>query len=184
MRIKPNKMSYYYANILYEDEARKIRNLCFQNNIKIIDMSVAGSLRRRRKKIGDIDYVINTDNNKLLKELMVENLHYYPKQCKAFYKKRIDVYNVDVFIADDFDYYSMLFFLTGTEDWNLKIMRHLSCNTDILYTPFMFLNKKKEKLIFSSEKEIFNTIRIEYVEPCFRTPNNIKFIESKNEKVK
>lgn len=184
MRIKPNKMTYDYANMLYEEEARKVRNLCFQNNIRIIDMSPAGSLRRRKRTIGDIDYVINTDDNKLLKELMVKHLHYYPKQCKAFYKKRIDMYNVDVFIADDFDYHSMLFFLTGSEDWNLKIMRYLSSNTDILYTPFMFINKKRQKLRFSSEKEIFNTIHVEYVEPRFRKPNNINFIESTNEKIK
>ena len=75
----------------------------------------------------------------------------------------------------------MLFFLTGTEDWNINIMTYLRKNTDIVYTPFKFfkkVNKKLTDLHFSSEEEIFNKIGLKYIEPKFRTPKNINFIES------
>ena len=36
MRIKPNKMDYDFADMLYKDEIRKVRNLCYENDIKII----------------------------------------------------------------------------------------------------------------------------------------------------
>lgn len=180
MRIKPNKMDYDFADMLYKDEVRKVRNMCYENDIKIINVSPAGSLRRTKRKIGDIDYVINTDNNMLFKKLLIKNLDYYPVHNKAFYKKKILNSNIDLFIADKFDYYSMLFFLTGTEDWNIKIMQHLTKNTDIVYTPFNFfrkVNKKLSVLRFSSEEEIFNKIGLEYITPKLRTPKNINFIE-------
>ena len=184
MRIKPTRMDYDFAKILYDDEVRKINNECYINGIEILNISPAGSLRRKRKTIGDLDLVINTSNNKLFKEVAEKRLDYYPTQTNSFLKKRIIKSNIDMFVADQHDFYSMLFFLTGSEDWNLKIMGHLYKNSNIRYTQFSFLEKVDNKINFfkfSSEKEIFNKIGLEFVEPELRMPKNVKFVEDKNE---
>lgn len=184
MRIKPNRMDYDFAKILYDDEVRKINNECHLNDIKILNISPAGSLRRKRKTIGDLDLVINTSNNKLFKEIAKKRLDYYPTQTESFLKKSIIKSNIDMFIADQHDFYSMLFFLTGSEDWNLKIMGHLYKNSNIRFTQFSFLEKIDNNINFfkfTSEKEIFNKIGLEFVEPELRMPKKVKFIEGKNE---
>ena len=187
MRIKPSRMDYDFAKILYDDEVRKINNECYLNGIEILNISPAGSLRRKRKTIGDLDLVINTSNNKLFKKIAEKRLDYYPTQNDSFLKKKIIKSNIDMFVADQYDFYSMLFFLTGSEDWNLKIMGHLYKNSNIRFTQFSFLEKVDNKLKFfkfSSEKEIFNKIGLEYVTPELRIPKNIKFIEGTNEQIK
>ena len=187
MRIKPDRMDYDFAKILYDDEVRKINNECYLSGIKILNISPAGSLRRKRRTIGDLDLVINTSNNKLFKEIAEKRLDYYPTQNSCFLKKKIVKSNIDMFVADQYDFHSMLFFLTGSEDWNLKIMGHLHRNSNIRYTPFCFLEKKESifKIFkFSSEKEIFNKIGLKFVEPKLRIPKNVKIIKEKNEQIK
>ena len=96
----------------------------------------------------------------------------------SFYKGQILNTGIDLFIAGHHNYYSMLFFLTGCEDWNLKIMKYLRSNTDIRYTPFRFVNKSnKEVYDFKSEEDIFKLIKHNYILPKNRIPQNIKFGE-------
>jgi len=81
-----------------------------------------------------------------------------------------------LFIAGYHNYYSMLFFLTGSEDWNLKIMKHLADNTDIRFMPFRFFNNKtNETYKFSCEEDIFKLIKHKYVLPANRQPTNVNF---------
>ena len=96
----------------------------------------------------------------------------------SFYKGQILNTGIDLFIAGHHNYYSMLFFLTGCEDWNLRIMKHLRSNTDIRYTPFRFINTvSKEVYDFKSEEDIFKLINHNYILPKDRIPQNIKFGE-------
>ena len=94
----------------------------------------------------------------------------------SFYKGRILNTNIDLFIAGHHNYHAMLFFLTGCEDWNLRIMKHLKNNTNIRYTPFQFINSKSKKVYrFKSEKEIFSLIKHNYILPINRKPNYVNF---------
>ena len=172
-------MERYYAQVLYDEEFRKIRNECYQEGIIIENISPAGSLRRGKLSIGDIDLVINTNNNELFREKVIPNLSYRSVCRGSFFKKDLYKSNVDMFLAEKFDFYSMLFFLTGSEDWNIRIMTYLKKNTDIRYTPFKFVKVSEnnyENLCFSSEEEIFRTIGLKYKEPKDRKPQNVEFI--------
>ena len=180
-RIKKYKYPREYLINLYKEEERLIRYFCKEKNVNIINIQPTGSLRRGRKIVGDVDFVIETDNNDLLREILSEVLDYKKTQhTQFFYKKNVKGLDYDLFIADDGYFWQMVFFLTGSEDWNLKIMAELSRQVPekFVYTPFKILkfedgNLKRIKIY--SEEDIFNTIGLEYVEPKNRLPNNVNF---------
>ena len=176
MRIKPNRIPWESANSLYQLESEDIVTVLSRNKVEVKNISSAGSLRRGRKTIGDIDIVIEVDNPQLAGSVLEEHMHYQFFAKGSFYKGQILDTGIDLFIAGHHNYYSMLFFLTGCEDWNLKIMKHLKSNTNVRYTPFRFINlNTKEVYNFKSEEDIFKLINHNYILPKDRIPKNISF---------
>ncbi len=178
MRIKHNRISWESANSLYQLESKDIVFVLEQNGIQVKNISPAGSLRRGRKTIGDLDIVVEVDNPQLAGKTLKDIMNYQFFTKGSFYKGRILDMGIDLFIAGHHNYYSMLFFLTGCEDWNLRIMKHLRNNTDLRYTPFRFINRiNKEVYDFKSEEDIFRLIKHNYILPKDRIPQNINFGE-------
>ena len=178
MRIKPNRIPWENADSLYQLESKDIVFVLEQNGVQVKNISPAGSLRRGRKTIGDLDIVIEVDNPLLAGKTLEDTMNYQFFAKGSFYKGQILDTGIDLFIAGHHNYYSMLFFLTGCEDWNLRIMKHLRNNSDIRYTPFRFINiNTKEVYDFKSEKDIFKLIKHSYILPKDRIPQSIKFGE-------
>ena len=178
MRIKPNRISLESANSFYQLESKDIVAVLEKNGVQVKNISPAGSLRRGRKTIGDLDIVIEVDEPQIAGNTLKDIMGYQFFSKGSFYKGQILDIGIDLFIAGHHNYYSMLFFLTGCEDWNLKIMKHLRNNTDIRYTPFRFRNTStKEVYDFKSEEDIFKLINHNYILPKDRIPQNIKFGE-------
>ncbi|MAJ89936.1 MAG: hypothetical protein CMD08_01485 [Flavobacteriales bacterium] len=176
MRNKPNQISWDDGNRLYNIESKDIIHILESNNVEVKNISPAGSLRRKRHKVGDLDIVIEVDNPKLSGKVLEDKMNYKFIAKNSFYKGKILNTGIDLFIAGHHNYYSMLFFLTGCEDWNLRIMKYLNSNTDIRYTPFKFVNAKSKKVYkFNSEKEIFKLINHNYILPINRKPNYVSF---------
>ncbi len=135
MRIKPNRIPWESANSLYQLESEDIVSVLSRNKVEVKNISSAGSLRRGRKTIGDIDIVVEVDNPQLAGNVLEEHMNYQFFAKGSFYKGQILDTGIDLFIAGHHNYYAMLFFLTGCEDWNLRIMKHLKSNTDISILP-------------------------------------------------
>ena len=175
MRLKQSRIDYILANKFYQIEKKDILHICKENSIEVKNILPAGSMRRKRKSIGDIDIVIEVNKVEEFKNIM-RSLGYKPQLESSFLKRTEHKFNFDIFVAGKYDFYSMLFFLTGSEDWNIKIAKHLRNNTDIIYHPFFFKNKNKEELLrFKSEEDIFELISHSYIEPKNRLPKNINF---------
>ena len=178
MRIKSNRIAWNDAIRLYDLESKDIVIVLESNGVEVKNISTAGSLRRKRKTIGDLDIVIEVDDPCLAGKILEDKMNYQFFSKGSFYKGQILNTGIDLFIAGHHNYYSMLFFLTGCEDWNLRIMKYLKNNTDIRYTPFKFINiKTKEVYNFNSEKDIFKTIKHNYIIPENRKPQNVVFGE-------
>jgi len=176
MRIKPNRIDPDLAGKFYQIELADITTLLERNGIEVLKSSPAGSLRREKHSVGDLDIVIEVDNPKEAGILLEKHMNYKFCAKSAFYRGKISNTGIDLFIAGKYNFYSMLFFLTGSEDWNLKIMMHLKKNTDIRYLPFKFINlKTKKEYAFNSEEEIFKLINHNYVLPKDRKPQNVNF---------
>lgn len=178
MRLKPNKIDLQLAEKFYQIELEDITTLFESNGVKVLKSSPAGSLRRKRRVIGDLDIVIEVDNPQAAGNLLEKHMNYKFCAKSAFYRGRIASTGIDLFIAGKYNFYSMLFFLTGSEDWNLKVMMYLKKQTDIRYLPFKFINlSDKREYHFNSEEDIFKLIKHSYVLPEDRKPNNIEFGE-------
>ena len=176
MRIKPNRIGLDLAEKFYQIEIADITTLLERNGVKVLKSSPAGSLRREKNSVGDLDIVIEVDNPKLAGDLLEKHMNYKFCVKSSFYRGRIVNTCIDLFVAGKYDFYAMIFFLTGSEDWNLKIMSHLRKNTDITYMPFKFINRiTREEYTFNSEKDIFKIIGHNYVLPKDRTTKNISF---------
>ena len=157
MRIKSNRITWQNANSLYQLESKDIVAVLVRSGVQVKNISPAGSLRRGRKTIGDLDIVIEVDDPQLAGKVLEDEMDYQFFAKGSFYKGQILNTGIDLFIAGHHNFYSMLFFLTGCEDWNLRIMSHLRNNTDLRYTPFRFINKSnKEVYDFKSEEDTFN----------------------------
>ena len=178
MRIKPNRISWDEANSLYEIERNEIIAILNKNNIDVYNISPAGSLRRKKKSIGDLDIVIEVSDPERCGDILQEFLNYQYFAKGAFYKGKAGTLTVDLFIAGKYNYFSMLFFLTGSEDWNLKIMKHLSLNTKIRFLPFKFFDiEAKKPVFFKSEEEIFKLLNHSYIKPEDRSYINFNYGE-------
>ena len=178
MRIKPNRISWDEANSLYEIEKKELLAVLNNNDIEVYNISPAGSLRRGKKSIGDLDIVIEVSDPNKCGQVLEEFLKYKYFHKGSFYKGKAGSLVVDLFIAGKYNYFSMLFFLTGSEAWNIKIMKYLNLNTKIRFLPFKFFDSEAKKEIdFNSEEEIFKLLNHSYVKPKNRTPNNFKFGE-------
>ena len=176
MRNKPNKIDRFLAEGYYQLESASLIKSLQENGVKVLNISPAGSLRRGKRRIGDLDIVIEVDNPDLCTQVLTKELEYKYFLTGAFHKGKINNTGIDLFVAGKYDFHSMLFFLTGSEDWNLKIMKHLADNTDIRFMPFRFFNNKTgETYKFSCEEDIFKLIKHKYVLPENRQPTNVNF---------
>jgi DNA polymerase/3'-5' exonuclease PolX len=76
--------------------------------------------------------------------------------------RRIDIR----FIPYESYYYAILYF-TGSKDFNKK-MRTIALNMNMTLNEYGLYDKNNNLFIVKSEKEIFNLLNMEYVEPQFR----------------
>lgn len=176
MRIKPNRISWHKANMLYEFESKEIVAVLESSGIEVLNILPAGSLRREKNTIGDIDIVIEVDNPDMCGKILEKELDYKLCNRSTFYKKKIQETGIDLFVAgkNRNNFYAMLFWLTGCEDWNLRITRYLKHNTKVRLMPFRFVNIEEEKILeFKSEEEIFKLFNHNYVIPKDRIPMNL-----------
>lgn len=176
MRIKPNRIPLHEANMLYEFESKEIIAVLESNGVEVLNISPAGSLRREKNTIGDIDIVIEVDNADICGEILERELNYKLCNRGSFYKSKIQETGIDLFVAgkNRNNFYAMLFWLTGCEDWNLRVTSYLKRNTKVRLLPFRFINiETKEVFDFKSEKEIFSLFNHNYVIPKDRRPMNL-----------
>ena len=75
MRIKPKRISWESANSFYKLESKDIVAVLEKNGVQVKNISPAGSLRRGRKTIGDLDIVIEVDNPHLAGNVLEDRQH-------------------------------------------------------------------------------------------------------------
>jgi NAD-dependent DNA ligase len=182
----------YYEDILNRlprkevEEYEKLFNKDFK---KISDnnanFEIVGSYRRGAESSGDIDVIITSENPEVFKKfidlllqegVIVEILSRGPTKCLVIAKiPSSDTYRrVDFLYTNQEEYPFSILYFTGSKIFN-TVMRHqalamgLTMNEHGLYK---FEGKKKgEKVdhVFTSEKDIFDYLHMEYKSPQERT---------------
>lgn len=127
---------------------------------------LVGSIRRRKPIVRDIDIVveIKPDNLDKLKKCLAEIGNIKLKGDKLTRIMTNDNIQIDVYIATKENYEPLLLIRTGSKEHNIKLTtRALSMNMQL--TANGLIDKKTGKIIVTSEKDIFKTLKMNYVEP-------------------
>ncbi len=186
-------------NRIPRNEIESIETYIKKLNKKIdskLQVTVCGSYRRKKSDCGDIDVIITHPSiieendlkkceflNEIIKHMkkskfLVDDLTYkgntkYMGLCKIQkYARRIDIRLIPLDC-----YGSALLYFTGSGDFN-KNMRKYALKKNMTlneYGLFHYKNKLKyDKIQTSSEKDIFDKLGLDYVEPEDRV-NDYKF---------
>jgi len=175
-RVKQIRRPYEKAFEIFIEEMKIFADELAQHDLCIERISTAGSLRRKRKTIGDFDFVITLNDNEKFRK--IHNDLNYSKLTKTFFKKRVPEKQIefDMFLSEDYNWGNNLFFLTGSEDWNQKTMKHLIRNSKYRFLAFKWFNTEtNERVYFDSEDKIFKILQIPYVYPEDRSLYRYRF---------
>ena len=104
MRIKPKRIPWESANSFYELESKDIVAVLEKNEVQVKNISPAGSLRRGRKTIGDLDIVVEADNPQRAGSILEDEMGYQFFSKGSFYKGQILDIGIDLFIAGHHNY--------------------------------------------------------------------------------
>ena len=132
----------------------------------IVRGRLAGSIRRKKPIVRDIDLVIETPSINIDK-LKNELSKFGTLKLKGDKLIRIltpDNIQVDIYIASKENYEPLLLIRTGSKEHNIKLTtRAQSLNYKI--TANGLIDNKTRSIIAKSEKDIFKALKIGYVEP-------------------
>jgi len=152
---------------------------------------ICGSYRRLAKESNDIDLLlvhpnINTINHvhqsnillKIVDQLKKENIIIdsltdpdFATKFMGFCKLNNNVRRIDIRFMPYESYYTALLYFTGSGDFNRK-MRLLAIQLDYKLNEYglykILKNDKYKKIPITSEKDVFDYLGMEYLEPQFR----------------
>lgn len=184
----------YKQNIPY-NEVKKIENYLIKkaksidNNNKV---KVCGSYRRKKKFSNDIDVLLTNKkikdkldmknsenillnlvnslkkNNFLLDDLTFED---YKTKYMGFCRlnENYPIRRIDIRYVPHDSYYTALLYFTGSGNFNSK-MRNVAKSLGYKLNEYGLYNltENKKKMVIKSEKDIFDILGMEYIEPKLR----------------
>jgi len=134
-------------------------------------ITVAGSLRRKKETIGDIDILLIAENhlrkkiiNKIISLPQVENI-IAAGQTKASVQLKIKHIQVDIRIVTEDEYGAALLYLTGSKEHNIQL-RLIAKKKGWKINEYGVFNVKTGKKIGGrTEEEIYNLFGLNYIPP-------------------
>jgi DNA polymerase (family X) len=158
--------------ILLKD-AEKIGNQVL-NQIKQIPFihqaELAGSLRRRKETIGDIDIIITADEKnwkKIIQKIidlpLVETVITAGRTKASMLLKEKKI-QVDVRIVHDNEFGSAMLYFTGSKEHNVKL-RTMAKEVGYKINEYGLFNEKNERLAGKTEQEMYQALGLKYIPP-------------------
>jgi DNA polymerase/3'-5' exonuclease PolX len=147
-----------------------------------LKFNIVGSYRRKKSFSSDIDILIlsNKDNGLILfydklKKIFEDNIHIYAKGMEKMsfilnFKKVLNtesniLYKVDVFKANSSTYIPILLYSTGSKEFNIKMRALAKSKGYLLNQKGIFKNNILVNKTFKNEKDYFDFLNIEYLNP-------------------
>lgn len=167
-------------NVAYEDGTRYLDYLKKSKQIEKID--IAGSLRRMRETIGDLDILASSKDP----EAVMEHFVKYPEVAEILAKGATkssvllnDHLQVDLRVVEEKSYGAALQYFTGSKDHNVAL-RGFAIKKGYKLNEYGLFDKNTEKYIAGkSEADIYKKIGMQYIEPELRE-NRGEFEAAKN----
>jgi DNA polymerase (family 10) len=138
---------------------------------KINRISIAGSLRRMKETIGDLDIIASSNTPQNVMDYFIK----FPKVKSILLKGKTKTsvllendIQVDLRVVEDKSYGAALQYFTGSKEHNVKL-RGIAIKEGYKLNEYGLFNKQNEKFIVGkTEKEIYNKLKMEYIEPELR----------------
>ena len=155
--------------VAFEDGTRYVDYL--KKNPHIKKISIAGSLRRMKETIGDIDILAVSDNADDVMEYFVN----YPNVREVLAKGRTkssiildDGLQVDLRVVEDKSYGAALQYFTGSKSHNIKL-RTIAIKKGLKINEYGVFDKDTDKYIAGrTEEEVYKSLDLPYIEPELR----------------
>jgi len=138
---------------------------------EVKNISVAGSVRRMKETIGDIDILTSSKDPEAVMEYFVS----YPAVARVLAKGSTktsvllkDNLQVDLRVVEDKSYGAALQYFTGSKDHNVTL-RSLAIKQGFKLNEYGLFDKDTERFIIGrTEAEIYKKIGFPYIEPELR----------------
>ncbi|HEX7560862.1 MAG TPA: helix-hairpin-helix domain-containing protein, partial [Candidatus Humimicrobiaceae bacterium] len=160
------KDRFLYASVI--DEALQLENLV-KNLDCVIRCSLAGSIRRKKEIIKDIDIVASTENPAMLMDFFTGIKQAAQVIAKGETKSTIRLksgISVDIRAIKDFQYPYAQHHFTGSKEHNTA-MRSLAKKYDMKMNEYGLFNGD-DQVVCKNEREIFEVFGMDYIEPELR----------------
>jgi len=156
-------------NLAYEDGMNYIKYL--EKNKKIDRLNIAGSLRRMRETIGDLDIIASSDYPDEVMEYFVNYNDVQQVLLKGITKTSVvltDNLQVDLRVVKDESYGAALQYFTGSKEHNVK-MRSIAIKKGYKLNEYGLFKKQTENYVVGkTEEDIYSKLGLSYIEPELR----------------
>jgi DNA polymerase (family 10) len=138
---------------------------------KIKRISLAGSLRRCKETIGDLDILASSNKPKEVMDFFTNYDDIKQILLKGITKTSVvlnDDLQVDLRVVEDKSFGAALQYFTGSKEHNVK-MRSLAIKQGYKLNEYGLFNKKIDKFVVGeNEEELYNKLGLTYIEPELR----------------
>jgi DNA polymerase (family 10) len=148
-----------------EEIKNKLKKLKQVNKIE-----VAGSLRRKKETIGDIDILITSKNpGKVIDYFSnLDNVEQVLAQGPTKASVRLEGMQVDLRVLQEKSYGAALLYFTGSKQHNISL-RKIAIKKRMKLSEYGIFNKKTNKLLAGkTEEECYKKLGLRYIEPEIR----------------
>ena len=152
---------------------------------EIIRFSVAGSIRRVNEMVGDIDFIIATNDPKAVRDQLLaiehEELIASGKTKVSFLLRDEYLINIDFRLVTDNQFATSLHHFTGSMEHNVRMRQLAKKRGEKINEYGVEIEETGEILTFESEKAFFNHFDLHFIPPELR--EDVGEIESFQENV-
>lgn len=145
------------------------------NDKNIVQINYGGSLRRRNETVGDIDLLVSSKDPISTSKVFVEFpdiekvLGNGDTKSSVWLKQKIQV---DMRVIDDNNFGAALQYFTGSKDHNVRL-RKIAIGKGLKLSEYGLVRKSNDEMVVSkTEKEIYEALVNNYVEPELREDGN------------
>ncbi|HCB02356.1 MAG TPA: DNA polymerase/3'-5' exonuclease PolX, partial [Anaerolineae bacterium] len=137
----------------------------------VVDAQPAGSLRRMRSTVGDLDILVAAKDSKAVMEAFTTLPRVSRVLGKGEFKSSIefsDGIRAQVWVHAPEKFGTALQYATGSKDHNVQL-RQLALDKGLSLSEHSFLNVKNKKEIFcATEEEVYKTLGLQWIPPELR----------------